>query len=150
MLGACERPMRAPAQTCTKCQTLTQAPVPAHVIDSHGILVATRIAMQIALLSLPCPEEHGGGEQPYEVYLQVLEEIGAVWSSVGVGVSVHALSCFGLLLFRTAGLCATAPMLGARLVPGKSAVNGVASSEPSVNWQLSSTPSMAVGSGHGV
>jgi hypothetical protein len=26
----------------------------------------------------------------------VLEEIGAVWSSVGVGVSVHALSCFGL------------------------------------------------------
>lgn len=27
--------------------------VPAHVIDSHGILVATRIAMQVALLSLP-------------------------------------------------------------------------------------------------
>ncbi|MCW2797993.1 acyl-CoA dehydrogenase family protein, partial [Nocardioides sp.] len=33
---------------------------------------------------------------PYEVYLQVLEEIGSVWSSVGVGVRVHALSCFGL------------------------------------------------------
>ncbi len=48
------------------------------------------------LLSLPYPEEYGGGGQPYEVYLQVLEEIGAVWSSVGVGVSVHALSCFGL------------------------------------------------------
>lgn len=27
--------------------------VPAHVIDSHGILVATRLAMQIALLKLP-------------------------------------------------------------------------------------------------
>ena len=27
--------------------------VPAHVIDSHGILAATRIAMQVALLSLP-------------------------------------------------------------------------------------------------
>ncbi len=48
------------------------------------------------LLGLPYPEEYGGGGQPYEVYLQVLEEIAAVWSSVGVGVSVHALSCFGL------------------------------------------------------
>ena len=26
----------------------------------------------------------------------MLEEIGSVWASVGVGVSVHALSCFGL------------------------------------------------------
>ena len=49
------------------------------------------------LLGLPYPEEYGGGGQPYEVYLQVLEEIAAVWSSVGVGVSVHALSCFGLV-----------------------------------------------------
>src|ERR1700712_2211642 len=48
------------------------------------------------LLGLPYPEEYGGGAQPYEVYLQVVEEIAAVWSSVGVGVSVHALSCFGL------------------------------------------------------
>lgn len=48
------------------------------------------------LLGLPYPEEYGGGGLPYEVYLQVLEEIGSVWASVGVGVSVHALSCFGL------------------------------------------------------
>jgi alkylation response protein AidB-like acyl-CoA dehydrogenase len=48
------------------------------------------------LLSLPYPEEYGGGGQPYEVYLQVLEEIAAAWAAVGVGVSVHALSCFGL------------------------------------------------------
>ncbi|HSA52491.1 MAG TPA: acyl-CoA dehydrogenase family protein [Yinghuangia sp.] len=53
------------------------------------------------LLSLPYPEEYGGGGQPYEVYLQVLEEIAAVWSSVGVGVSVHALSCFPLAAFGT-------------------------------------------------
>lgn len=53
------------------------------------------------LLSLPYPEEYGGGAQPYEVYLQVLEEIGAVWASVGIGVSVHALSCFGLAEFGT-------------------------------------------------
>ena len=44
------------------------------------------------LLSLPYPEEYGGGAQPYEVYLQVLEEIAAAWASVGVGTSVHVLS----------------------------------------------------------
>ncbi len=53
------------------------------------------------LLSLPYPEEFGGGGQPYEVYLQVLEEIAAVSASVGVGVSVHALSCFGLFTAGT-------------------------------------------------
>ncbi|MFL6090098.1 MAG: acyl-CoA dehydrogenase family protein [Aeromicrobium sp.] len=55
-----------------------------------------RLLGRAGLLSLPYPEEYGGGGQPYEIYLQVLEEIGAVWASVGVGVSVHALSCFGL------------------------------------------------------
>ncbi|GAA4737434.1 acyl-CoA dehydrogenase family protein [Nocardioides endophyticus] len=55
-----------------------------------------RLLGEAGLLSLPYPEEYGGGGQPYEVYLQVLEEIASVWASVGVGVSVHALSCFGL------------------------------------------------------
>jgi alkylation response protein AidB-like acyl-CoA dehydrogenase len=49
------------------------------------------------ILGLPYPEEYGGGGQPYEVYLQVLEEIAGVWASIGVGTSVHALSCFGLV-----------------------------------------------------
>lgn len=48
------------------------------------------------LLGLPYPEELGGGGQSYEVYLQVLEELAARWSSVAVGVSVHALSCFAI------------------------------------------------------
>ena len=52
---------------------------------------------QVGVLGLPYAEEYGGGGQPYEVYLQVLEEIARVWASVGVGVSVHALSCFGLV-----------------------------------------------------
>jgi hypothetical protein len=52
---------------------------------------------QVGILGLPYAEEYGGGGQPYEVYLQVLEEIARVWASVGVGVSVHALSCFGLV-----------------------------------------------------
>jgi len=46
------------------------------------------------LLSLPYAEEHGGGGQPYEVYLQVVEEIASAWMSVAVGVSVHSLTCF--------------------------------------------------------
>ncbi|HEV7654075.1 MAG TPA: acyl-CoA dehydrogenase family protein [Mycobacteriales bacterium] len=53
------------------------------------------------LLSLPFPEQYGGAAQPYEVYLQVLEEIGARWASVGVGVSVQALTCFPLLNYGT-------------------------------------------------
>ncbi|GAA2032039.1 acyl-CoA dehydrogenase family protein [Terrabacter terrae] len=46
------------------------------------------------LLSLPYPEEFGGGAQPYEVYLQVVEEIASVWMSVAVGVSVHSLTAY--------------------------------------------------------
>jgi alkylation response protein AidB-like acyl-CoA dehydrogenase len=58
---------------------------------------AFRALGRAGLLSLPFPEEYGGGAQSYEVYLQVLEELSSAWASVGVGVSVHALSCFGLL-----------------------------------------------------
>jgi alkylation response protein AidB-like acyl-CoA dehydrogenase len=56
---------------------------------------------QVGVLGLPYDEEYGGGGQPYEVYLQVLEELARVWASVGVGVSVHALSCFGLATHGT-------------------------------------------------
>jgi alkylation response protein AidB-like acyl-CoA dehydrogenase len=51
------------------------------------------------LLSLPQPEEWGGGGQPFEVYLQVLEEIAARWAAVAVAVSVHSLSSHPLLTF---------------------------------------------------
>ena len=53
------------------------------------------------LLSLPYPEEFGGADQPYEVYLQVLEEIATAWMSVAVGVSVHGLTCSPLFHFGT-------------------------------------------------
>ncbi len=46
------------------------------------------------LLGLAYPEEHGGGGQPYEVYLQVLEELARGWAGLAVGVSVHTLACF--------------------------------------------------------
>jgi len=48
------------------------------------------------LLGLPYPDEYGGGEQPYEVYLQMLEEIATAWLTVGVGTSVHTLSAYGI------------------------------------------------------
>jgi len=60
-----------------------------------------RLLGRTGLLGLPYDEEYGGGGQPHEVYLQVLEEIASVWSSVAVGVSVHALSCFGIASFGT-------------------------------------------------
>jgi alkylation response protein AidB-like acyl-CoA dehydrogenase len=51
------------------------------------------------LLGLPYPEDAGGGGQPYEVYLQVLEELAARWAAVAVAVSVHGLSCFPLATY---------------------------------------------------
>ncbi|KRE25339.1 acyl-CoA dehydrogenase [Mycobacterium sp. Soil538] len=56
---------------------------------------------EAGLLSLPYPEDFGGGGQPYEVYLQVLEEIAARWAAVAVAVSVHGLSCHPLMMFGT-------------------------------------------------
>jgi alkylation response protein AidB-like acyl-CoA dehydrogenase len=56
---------------------------------------------EAGLLGLPYAEELGGGGQPYEVYLQVLEELGARWAAVAVAVSVHGLSCFPLATFGT-------------------------------------------------
>jgi len=53
---------------------------------------AYRLLGRSGLLSLPFAEEYGGGAQPYEVYLQVIEEIATAWPSVGVGVSVHSLT----------------------------------------------------------
>jgi alkylation response protein AidB-like acyl-CoA dehydrogenase len=52
------------------------------------------------LLSLPYPVEWGGGGQPYEVYLQVLEEIAARWAAVAVAVSVvdRPISCTALCI----------------------------------------------------
>lgn len=53
------------------------------------------------LLGLPYPEEHGGGGQPYEVYLQVLEELASQWAAVAVATSVHTLACHPLYAFGT-------------------------------------------------
>lgn len=51
------------------------------------------------LLGLPYDSEYGGGDQPYEVYLQVLEELAAVRLTVGLGVSVHTLASYSLAAY---------------------------------------------------
>jgi alkylation response protein AidB-like acyl-CoA dehydrogenase len=55
-----------------------------------------RVLGKAGLLGLPYPEELGGGGQSYEAYLQVVEELATAWLAVGLGVSVHTLSCFPL------------------------------------------------------
>jgi alkylation response protein AidB-like acyl-CoA dehydrogenase len=74
------------------------------IVDAHekaesypeGVMAQLGAA---GLLSLPQPEVWGGGGQPYEVYLQVLEEIAARWAAIAVAVSVHSLSSHPLLVF---------------------------------------------------
>jgi hypothetical protein len=60
-----------------------------------------RLLGRSGLLGLAYPEEYGGGGMPYEVYLQVLEEIAAGWAAVALAVSVHTLSCYPVAAFGT-------------------------------------------------
>jgi alkylation response protein AidB-like acyl-CoA dehydrogenase len=70
-----------------------------------------RVLGRSGLLALPYPERFGGGGQPYRTYLQVVEELAAAWLAVGLGVSVHTLTCFPLV---TAGT----PEQAQRWLPG--------------------------------
>jgi alkylation response protein AidB-like acyl-CoA dehydrogenase len=69
-----------------------------HEAYPHGVFARLGEA---GLLSLAGPQEWGGGNQPYEIYLQVLEEIAARWAAVAVAVSVHSLACHPLIAFGT-------------------------------------------------
>ncbi|HET9140642.1 acyl-CoA dehydrogenase family protein [Actinophytocola sp.] len=60
-----------------------------------------RLLGRSGLLGLPYPERWGGGAVSYEVYLQVLEEIATAWMTVGVGLSVHTMSCYALAEYGT-------------------------------------------------
>ncbi|ATE52330.1 MULTISPECIES: acyl-CoA dehydrogenase family protein [Actinosynnema] len=60
-----------------------------------------RLLGGVGLLGLPYPEDFGGSAQPYEVYLQALEEVAAAWMSVAVGLSVHVMSSYALVNFGT-------------------------------------------------
>ncbi|HWB66312.1 MAG TPA: acyl-CoA dehydrogenase family protein [Mycobacteriales bacterium] len=73
---------------------------------------------QAGLLGLPYDETDGGGGQPYEVYLQVLEELATAWATVALAVSVHTLTCYPVATFGTDEQKATMlpPMLGGDLI----------------------------------
>jgi hypothetical protein len=60
-----------------------------------------RLLGKSGLLGLPYPEELGGAGLPYEVYLQVLEELATAWMTIGEGLSVHTMSCYALANFGT-------------------------------------------------
>jgi alkylation response protein AidB-like acyl-CoA dehydrogenase len=87
----CDEQLRPRADAAERGAATSPA-LPAAVFSTLG---------KAGLLSLPYPEEVGGGGQPYEVYLQVLEEIAGAWMSVAVGVSVHALTCYPVAQFGT-------------------------------------------------
>ncbi len=62
---------------------------------------ALRTLGGLGILGLPFDAAFGGGEQPYEVTLQALEEVARAWLSVGVSVSVHYLACFPVAYYGT-------------------------------------------------
>ena len=69
------------------------------------------------LLGLPYPAEDGGADQPYEVYLQVLEILASRWLAVAEAVSVHTLSCYPVAAYGSEQLRKLLPdMLGGELL----------------------------------
>jgi hypothetical protein len=57
-----------------------------------------RVLGRAGLFGLPYAE---GGGQPYEVYLQAVEEVAARWATVGLSMSVHTLSCWPVAAYGT-------------------------------------------------
>ena len=97
------------------------------------------------LLGLPYPEESGGAAQPYEVYLQVVEELAGAFLAVGLGLSVHTLSCFPVASFG-------AEDLRAALLPdmvGGDLLGAYCLSEPQSGSDAAALTTQAVPSGDG-
>ena len=79
------------------------APIAAdHEADSRFPREQVRTLGKSGLLGLPYPEEYGGGGQPYEVYLQVVEELAIAWATIAETVSVHTLACYPLAAYGSA------------------------------------------------
>ena len=107
--GASQKPMdrQLPSEEAADLLALTSELVAREVLpdaadgEAEGRFPreTMRLLGRSGLLALPYPEQYGGGDQPYEVYLQVLEELAAGRLTVGLGVSVHTLACHALATF---------------------------------------------------
>jgi alkylation response protein AidB-like acyl-CoA dehydrogenase len=51
---------------------------------------------ELGLTGIPYPEKYGGGDQPYETYLMVVEEIARAYLGFAIGLSVHTLCAFAV------------------------------------------------------
>jgi alkylation response protein AidB-like acyl-CoA dehydrogenase len=113
--------------------------------DAHFPRAEFRTLGKAGLLSLPYPEEYGGGGQPYETYLQVVEELATAWLAVGLGVSVHTLSCFPIAMAGT-------PEQRARWLPdmlGGDLLGAYCLSEPGSGSDAAALATRAVADGAG-
>jgi alkylation response protein AidB-like acyl-CoA dehydrogenase len=100
---------------------------------------------EVGLLGLPYPEEYGGAGQPYEVYLQALEEVAMAWLTVGVGVSVHVMATYAMAAFGT-------PEQHARYLPemiGGESLGAYALSEVQAGSDISGITTRAKHADHG-
>jgi alkylation response protein AidB-like acyl-CoA dehydrogenase len=79
-----------------------------------------RMLGEVGVLGMPYSPAYGGLGQPYEVYLQALEEIAAAWMSIGVGVSVHTMTSYPMATYGSAAQRRTylPEMIGGRLLGG--------------------------------
>ncbi len=51
---------------------------------------------ELGLTGIPYPEQYGGGGQPYETYLVMVEEIARAYLGLAIGLSVHTLCAFAV------------------------------------------------------
>ena len=56
------------------------------------------------LTGIPYPEGYGGGGQPYETYLLVIEELARAYLGFAIGLSVHTLCAFAVNSFGSEDL----------------------------------------------
>lgn len=59
---------------------------------------------ELGLTGIPYPEEYGGGGQPYETYLLVVEELARAYLGLAIGLSVHTLCSFAVSAFGSDAL----------------------------------------------
>jgi alkylation response protein AidB-like acyl-CoA dehydrogenase len=93
------------AELVALVREIAQAEIAPRAADAEAEGRFSRQAFQVlgdaGVLGMTYPEEFGGLGQPYEVYLQALEEIAAAQLSIALGVSVHTMTCYAMATYGT-------------------------------------------------